>query len=129
MPSCAASAYVTEQRWPVTLSPRACAASIAAPSSARVMFMYALNDVAPMSAQYSTCRRASAASFSARIWRNVLGPFRYGAVASIAGPGCWPASIISFSFTSITPLVFPPVLIVVTPPARYKRTKLSPRFP
>ena len=53
-PSAAASAYVTEHRWPVTFSPRRCASSIAAPSSSRVICMYALNDVAPMSAQYAT---------------------------------------------------------------------------
>jgi hypothetical protein len=39
MPSSAASLYVTEQRWPVTLIPRLCAASIAAFNSARVMFV------------------------------------------------------------------------------------------
>ena len=47
MPSAIASGYVIEQRCPVTLSPRLCASAIAAPSSARVMFLYALNDVAP----------------------------------------------------------------------------------
>src|SRR4030095_1965824 len=42
---------------------------------------------------------------------NVLGPFRYGAVASIAGPGFWPASTSRFMLRSMKPFTFPPVLI------------------
>ncbi len=48
-----------EQRWPVTLIPRAWAASMAAPSTSRVMRLYALNDVTPRSAQKFTWSRAS----------------------------------------------------------------------
>ena len=51
MPNSAASRYVTEQRCAVSLWPRLCASSIAAPSIARVTCMYALNDVAPTSDQ------------------------------------------------------------------------------
>ena len=68
MPSAAASRYVMEQRCPVIFIPRRCAASTDAASSARVRFMYALNDVAPASAQKFTKRRASAESFSSYIW-------------------------------------------------------------
>ena len=49
---------------------------------------------------------------------NVFGPFRYGAVASIAGPGFWPASTSRIMFRSMNPLTLPPVRIVVTPPER-----------
>ena len=68
------------------LSPRLWASLTAAASSGRVMFMYALNDVAPASAQKATKRRASAESFRAYICVNGDGPFTYGAVASIVGP-------------------------------------------
>ena len=51
MPISAASLYPIEQRWPVTLSPRLCASSTTARNSAREIFMYALNEVAPRSAQ------------------------------------------------------------------------------
>ena len=94
MPSAAASWYVTEQRCPVILRPRLCASFTAAPSSARVMFMYALNDVAPASAQKLTMRCASAASLSSYICvMPSPGPCRYGAVASIHGPGLSPCAI------------------------------------
>ena len=49
---------------------------------------------------------------------NVFGPFRYGAVASIAGPAFCPASISRFRLRSMKPFTLPPVRIVVTPPAR-----------
>ena len=55
----------------------------------------------------------------------MFGPFRYGAVASIAGPACCPCSISRFSLRSMKPFTFPPVRIVVTPPARYRRMKLA----
>ena len=55
------------------------------------MFMYALNDVAPASAQKFTMRRASAESLSSYICPTPSpGPCRYGAVASIHGPGFCP---------------------------------------
>jgi len=64
MPRSAASVKPTLQRWPVTVSLCACAVSIAAFSSARVMNMYALNVVAPSEIQYSTVRFASSALMS-----------------------------------------------------------------
>ena len=51
MPSATASRNETEQRCPVTLRPRRCASSIAAFSSARLICAYALNQLAPSSAQ------------------------------------------------------------------------------
>src|SRR5690242_600027 len=93
IPASAASRYVTEQRCPVILSPRLWASRTAARSSGRVMFMYALNDVAPASAQKATKRWASAESFNAYIWVNGEGPLTYGAVASIHGPNAVPALI------------------------------------
>ena len=63
-------------------------------------------------------RRASSASFSPCICRNVFGPFRYGAVASMAGEAISKFAARLAKVMSITPFTFPPVLIVVTPPAR-----------
>ena len=80
--------------------------------------MYAFNDVEPCPAQYATWARASSAFFSACICRNVLGPFTYGAVASIAGPGISPAAMRRLRLMSMIPFTFPAVRIVVTPPAR-----------
>ncbi len=51
MPISAASRKPIEHRWPVTFSPRLCASSTAAASSARVMSMYTLKLSAPSSAQ------------------------------------------------------------------------------
>ena len=51
MPSSAASRKPIEHRWPVTFSPRLCASSMVAASSARVMSMYTLKLSAPSSAQ------------------------------------------------------------------------------
>ena len=94
------------------------------------MFMYALNDVAPSSAQYATWRLTSAGPSSDRICVKLFGPFRYGAVTSMSGPALRPAVINRFRLLSMMkPLTLPPVLIVVTPPARYSRTKLSPSCP
>ncbi len=63
--------------------------------------MYALNDVAPSSAQYATMRRASSTSRSAFTpGIGSPGPFRYGAVTCTLGPGVWPASIERFRFRS-----------------------------
>ena len=51
MCSATASRKETEQRCPVTLMPCLCASLIAAPSSARLMSVYALIQVAPSDAQ------------------------------------------------------------------------------
>ena len=58
--------YMVHARADLDLNPRA--ASIAAFNSARVMFMYALNEVAPMSAQYSTVARACSGLVRCGIW-------------------------------------------------------------
>jgi len=91
--------------------------------------MYAFSDVAPWSAQKRTCRRASSVFVIACICRNVLVPFTYGAVASIAGPAISPAAVRRLTLMSMIPFTFPAVLIVVTPPARYSREKLTPSCP
>ncbi len=119
MPSAAASRYPIEHRCPVTLSPRACAAWMAAPSSARVRKLYALNEVAPCPAQNSTVRRASSGSWISCICGvKVPGPSRYGPVTNTRGPGCLPASISFFTSRSVYGSMLPVVRMVVTPAAR-----------
>jgi hypothetical protein len=46
-----ASGQLTEQRCPVIRRPRRCAAAAAAASSARVMYLQALKELVPVSAQ------------------------------------------------------------------------------
>ncbi len=83
------------------------------------MFMYALNEVAPASAQKSTMRFASAASFSVYICSNGFpGPCRYGPVASIHGPGFLPSLMACATASSPYPFRSPVVRMLVTPPAR-----------
>src|SRR5207244_5029933 len=127
MPRSAASAYVTEQRCPVTFMRRACAASMAAFSAAREICMYALTDVAPWPAQYATCERASCGVFTACSCRKVFGPLTYGAVASMSGPGNSQSAMRRARLMSKMPCMLPPVLIVFTQPAGYRRVKLAPR--
>ena len=51
IPSSTASVKLTEQMWPVTLIPCACASSIAAPSASLLIRVYAFSHVAPSAAQ------------------------------------------------------------------------------
>jgi hypothetical protein len=55
----------------VNRSPLRCASWMAAPSASRLMSVYALNQVAPSSAQYPTTRRAASASAT---WAMLTGP-------------------------------------------------------
>ena len=125
MPSSAASRNPIEHRCPVTLSFFACAAWMAAPSSARVRKLYALKEVAPCPAQNSTVRRASSGSWISCICGvKVPRPSRYGPVTNMRGPGCLPESISFFTWRSVYGSMLPVVRMVVTPPARYSRGKL-----
>jgi hypothetical protein len=56
------------------------------------------------------------------------GPSRYGAVASMNGPGFSPRWIAFATSSSAKPFMLPPVRMLVTPPARYRREKLSVRL-
>ncbi len=127
MPIAAASRKPIEQRWPVTLMPCRCAASTAAFSSARVIFMYALKEVTPSAAQYSTVRTASSGPVSSCICGPAILPVpsRYGPVMNRRGPGMRPASISRFMFRSVYGSRLPAVRAVVTPAARYRRGKLK----
>ena len=119
MPSAAASRKVTEQRWPVTLRPRLWASTIAAPSTTRETNMYALNEVAPLSAHSATSFRPSSAVASSGIWgASMPAPLMYGPVTSILGPGCFPASMYFLMLRSAIGCMEPPVRMVVTPAPR-----------
>src|SRR5215467_12267641 len=91
------------------------------------MFMYALKDVAPSSAQKLTIRRASSGPVNSCITGvNEPRPSRYGAVTNIFGPIIRPASIILLISRSVKGATLPVVRMVVTPRARYRRGKLFP---
>ena len=100
IPSATASWKLTEHRCPVTRRPRRCASSIAAPSSALPIDVYAFTHVAPSSAQYSTKRRACSGEVMRAWWGEPVEPVMYGAVMWMRGPGESPRSIASFRWTS-----------------------------
>ena len=118
IPISAASAKVTAHRWPVTRSPRACAASIVQRSTSRGPFI-TLNQVAPFPAHSSTKRRASSGEPTPRNSPSRPVPaVTYGPAMRRRGPGIAPASTRRLSSTSWSGSGVPAVIAVVTPSAR-----------